>query len=194
MTAAIRPGPVVVGVSPTTGSPSALRWAAEEARLRGTDVVAVLAWRSPRPPAAPAGRPPAMLATEDVDPAVEAEGRLNEFVTAALGPGHGVRCRAMHGSAATALLDAAADAQLLVVGEPRPSRLASLRASLTAPAVLYRAACPVVVLPPSDPLEATDAEDDLEFDEAEAGPSRGRRMASAMFDAAASAGRPGVRR
>lgn len=145
MTAAT--GPVVVGVSPTTGSPSALRWAADEARLRGTDVVAVLAWRAPRPPTAPAGRPPAMLAADEADPAVAAEAKLGEFVAAALGPDHAVRCRAMHGSAATALLAAAADAQLLVVGEPRPGRLAPLRASLTAPAVLYRAACPVVVLP-----------------------------------------------
>ena len=41
---------VVVGVSPKTGSPTALRFGAEEARRRGTELRAVTAWRPSSPP------------------------------------------------------------------------------------------------------------------------------------------------
>ena len=141
-------GPVVVGVSPTTGSPNALRWAAEEAGLRGAELVAVLAWRPPRAPAAPGGRPAATVVSASAeDHAASAEERLRGFVTAALGSADGVRCRAVQGSAVTALLSAAREAQLLVVGEPRPGRMASVRASLVAPQVFRRAHCPVVAMP-----------------------------------------------
>src|ERR1700712_1910760 len=50
--------PIVVGVSRRTGSAEAVRWAAAEAQLRNTQVLAVTAWRGARPPAAP-GHPPA---------------------------------------------------------------------------------------------------------------------------------------
>lgn len=109
----------MVGVSPTTGSPKALRWAAEEARLRGTDVTAVLAWRPSRASAAaPAARPPATGPA--TDPAGAAERRLRGFVTAALGSCDGIECRAVRGTAATALLAAARDADLVVLGEVGP--------------------------------------------------------------------------
>jgi nucleotide-binding universal stress UspA family protein len=144
-------GPIVVGVSPTTGSPAALRWAADEARLRRTEVRAVLAWRPPRAPAAPAGRPPAtVVSVASTDYAAEAETALRGFVSVALGSEDAVECRAVRGSAVSALLAASADAQLIVLGEPRPGRLASVRASLVAPQLLYRANCPVVALPAAE--------------------------------------------
>lgn len=139
---------VVVGVSPTTGSPAALRWGAEEARLRGVPLVAVLAWRPPRPPGAPGGRPPvgvAEIASED--PAAEADNKLRSYVADALGADVDVECVAVRGSEVNALLSAAKGAQLLVVGEPRPGRLASMLASLVAPQLVLKAHCPVVVMP-----------------------------------------------
>lgn len=139
-------GPIVVGVSPTTGSPKALKWAAEEARLRGTELTAVLAWRPSRTSAAPAGRPSGTT-NPPLDHARTAEQRLRQFVRSALGTSDGVSCRAVRGTAATALLTAAHDAQLLVVGEPRAGRLASMRTSLVAPQIVLRARCPVVALP-----------------------------------------------
>jgi nucleotide-binding universal stress UspA family protein len=143
-------GPIVVGVSPVTGSPNALRWAAEEALLRKAELVAVLAWRPPRAPAAPGGRPPpTVVSVGGEDHAKVAEESLREFVVTALGSADGVRCRAVRGTAASALLAAARDAELLVVGEPRPGRMASVRASLVAPQVVHRAPCPVVVMPPA---------------------------------------------
>ncbi len=141
-------GPIVVGVSPTTGSPAALRWAVDEARLRGTKVRAVLAWRPPRAPTATGGRPPAgVLSQAATDYAAQAEETLRGFVTAALGSDDSVECVAVKGTAVGALVAASGDAQLMVIGEPRPGRLASVRASLVAPQVLHRAPCPVVALP-----------------------------------------------
>ena len=143
--------PIVVGVSPSTGSPSALRWAADEAELRGAPLRAVLAWRPPRAPAAPAGRPPGLGTGVAADPATAATRDLHQHVDKALGAERPVECVAVRGSAVHALLANAADAQLLVVGEPRPGRLASVRAGLVAPQIVQRARCPVVVLPtPSD--------------------------------------------
>lgn len=140
-------GPVIVGVSPSTGSPNALRWGADEARMRKTSVRAVLAWRPPRTPTAPAGRPPAVSATEPEEAEQDARERLAEFVRAAGVDGVPVECDAVRGGAVQALLSASDGAELLVLGEPRPGRLASVRTSLVAPQVVLHARCPVVVLP-----------------------------------------------
>lgn len=139
-------GPVVVGVSPSTGSPSALRWAATEAAQRRLDLVAVMAWRPSRPPTAPAGRPPAVSA-ESSDQAREAEEVLRGHVVQALGNDFRVTCRALRGSAMAALLGAAEDASMLVIGEPQRGRLGSVRTSLLAPQIVLKARCPVVVMP-----------------------------------------------
>jgi nucleotide-binding universal stress UspA family protein len=139
---------VVVGVSPSTGSPAALRWGAAEAQLRGVALRAVLAWRPPRSPGSTGTRPPLVLGTAGESPAAEAQTRLHEHVTQALGPDAAVECAAVPGSAVHALLAAAENADLLVIGEPRPGRLASVKASLVAPQVVLKAPCPVVVMPP----------------------------------------------
>ncbi|HEV7205629.1 MAG TPA: universal stress protein [Jatrophihabitans sp.] len=145
---ATAPGSVVVGVSPRTGSPAALSWASTYAALRKTTVTAVLAWRPARPPAAPGGRPPGSLLSGDLpDPEREAEARLASFVAAALGPDHGVQCRVLRRNEVSALLECGAGAELIVLGEPSPGRLASVRAGLVAPQVIRRARCPVVVMP-----------------------------------------------
>lgn len=142
---------VVVGVSPTTGSPAALRWGADEARLRGAPLHAVMAWRPPRAGPTPGGRPPPGL-SGNVDFVAEAQLTLSGYVAGALGVTSDVECRVVQGNAVTALLSEAQTAQLLVVGEPRAGRLNSVRASLVAPQVVLRAGCPVVVMPSSVPV------------------------------------------
>jgi nucleotide-binding universal stress UspA family protein len=145
-------GAVVVGVSPTSGSPAALRWAAEEARLRGAPLRAVMAWRPPRPPAAPGGRPPAGLPTEGVDPEAAARARLVDFVGEALGTARSdtrIDHVVVKGSALNALRSAARHADLLVIGEARPGRFNSVRSGLVAPKLVLDAGCPVVVMPPA---------------------------------------------
>ncbi len=174
-------GPIVVGVSARTGSPGALRWAADEAHRRGAEVVAVLAWRPARPPAAPAGRPPAVSTTQAAELAAQSEAQLQALVSSALGPDHGVQCRAVHGKAIEALLEAGATAQLLVLDAPRPGRAAKLRTSLLGPQLIYAAPCPVVVIPPQPADRPTP------------GARSARTIASAAAASAAAAGRPGLR-
>lgn len=142
---------VVVGVSPTTGSPAALRWAAEEAGLRSLPLRAVMAWRNPRPPVATGTRPPMTSALRGDDLAAEAERTLRGFVEAALGSSADVQCSVVRGTALNALVTAAQDAALLVIGEPRPGAMNTVRASLVAPQVVLKAGCPVVVMPASRP-------------------------------------------
>ncbi|MFN2559699.1 MAG: universal stress protein [Jatrophihabitans sp.] len=150
--------PVVVGVSPRTGSPSALRWAADYALLRQAPMVAVMAWRPPRAPAAPGGRPPGSLLSGGLpDPEHEAAEQLEGYVTAALGKGHGVECKTVRGNEVSSLLEAGAEAQLLVLGEPRPGRMASVRTGLVAPQLVTGATCPVVVMPNSAGASLTQA-------------------------------------
>jgi nucleotide-binding universal stress UspA family protein len=135
---------VVVGVSPTSGSPNALRCAAEEARWRGAELVAVQAWRPPRPPAAPGGRPPAV--TRDVEGDLRAaEMRLHDQVAQALGSTTDATCRIVHGGAGEALLEESAEAELLVIDAPR--RIALTGSPLLAHKLVYNATCPILVMP-----------------------------------------------
>jgi nucleotide-binding universal stress UspA family protein len=136
---------IVVGVSPTTGSPSALRWAAAEARLRNLPLRAVMAWRVPRQAGAPGVRAATSGTADEYHG--NADERLRGFVQSALGSGADVECIVVQGSEVNALLTSARDAHLLVIGEPRPGRLASMMSSLTAPQVVLKAECPVVVMP-----------------------------------------------
>lgn len=171
---------IVVGVSSSTGSCAALRWAAAASGGAGARVRAVLAWRMPRAPSAPGGRPPAFGTLAGEDPQNEAQSRLASLVAEALGPDHGVECVVVRGSAVSVLLDQAREADLLVVDSPRTTKLTTVSATFVAPHLIFEAACPVVVMPPSG-----------------AGPmERVRevtgRMARAAAEAAASAGRPGL--
>lgn len=142
--------PIVVGISRRTGSPEAARWAVEEARLRGTWVLAVTAWHPPRPPAAPAGRPPGMPA-KSRDDSFEAERkRMADLLAAVIGDPLdtvGVRYELREGSPASVLLAAAKDAQLLVLDSPRSGSLSAVPKSWIAESVVFRSGSPVVVMP-----------------------------------------------
>ncbi len=140
-------GDVVVGVSPRSGSPSAIGWAAAEARLRGARLRAVMAWRSPTPSGAVGTHPTPGLAAGHPDPAEDAEERLRTFVVEALGSADEVDCSVVRGGELAALTAAAAGAALLVIGEPGPGRAGAVRAGLVAPQLLRKASCPVVVMP-----------------------------------------------
>lgn len=171
-----QPYTVVVGVSATSKSPTALAWAAAQARQNNGRVIAVRAWKMTPPPGNPP-RPSARAVTEESDVESEAREALEQDVAAALGPDHGAEIRPVRGGTYRVLLKAASEADLLVVDAPRQL----LVGPMFAHRLIYAAACPVVVMPP----------------EAGGPPGKFTKAAEAlgrsMITAAGTAGRPGYR-
>src|SRR4051812_12452702 len=107
--------PIVVGVSRRSGSPAAVRWAAAEAQLRNTSVLAVTGWRGP------GGRAGLLPVTGD-DAFAEEEQRLAGRLAGHFGgdlAGMRITYSLRRGTAAAVLLKAAVGAQLLVLDSPR---------------------------------------------------------------------------
>ncbi|GAA3577797.1 hypothetical protein GCM10022197_38890 [Microlunatus spumicola] len=174
---AARPYTVVVGVSATSKSPTALDWGRAQAGSDGR-LVAVRAWRLPNPQATPSGTPAGRISrAEEIE--AEARAALQRDVAATLGEDHGVELRLVRGSKYAVLLKAAEDADLLVVDAPRQL----LAGPMFAHRLVYAASCPVVVMPPHISGEP---------------PSVLSRVAGAVgrnvLTAAATAGRPGYQR
>ena len=139
-------GPVVVGMDGTPRSVRALRWAAQDARRRDTDVVAVHACE-PAPPVAPyaAVHPPQ---TDPEQRMREETEHLADLVRDALGTEPAVRVRQVcePTSPVRALLAHATGASLLVLATtPDPASGAGI--GPTALACVRHTPCPVVVLP-----------------------------------------------
>jgi len=142
----------VVGVDGSDASHDALRWAAEEAQLRSTALVALHAWSFV--PAQPIGDP-GMLAV----PAGDLAGQLNaendaaqigldQAVEDALGGGSDVELerRLVEGDAGEALVAASKDAELVVVGSHGRSGFKAALLGSVSRHVVDHAACPVVVV------------------------------------------------
>ncbi|MGN6252757.1 MAG: universal stress protein [Marmoricola sp.] len=130
-----RSGLVVVGVSARSKSPTALRWAADYAASHDARLEAVRAWR-------PGSPQDAHNATSRSD----ALATLRSDVAAVLGEDHGAQVRLVEGGRRRVLLDAAADADLLVVDAPRG--LATDGPGLVQ-RLLHGLDCPLVVVPRS---------------------------------------------
>jgi nucleotide-binding universal stress UspA family protein len=137
---------IVVGIDGSDASKAALAWAVEDARLRGAEVVALHAYEValPAPDAAPA--PPVDL------PALvtETHARALQFVTDVVDEVVGkvvtvdVVPIAVEDAPVRALLDAARDADLLVVGS-HGSGLSGLLLGSVSLECSQHAACPVLV-------------------------------------------------
>jgi nucleotide-binding universal stress UspA family protein len=128
------PYTVVVGVSATSKSPTALAWARAQAAANGGRLVAVRAFRAPS------------AGTQDPSAVLEDQrARLERDVAEVLGPDHGADVEVVRGSNHRALLEHAEDADLLVIDAPRTPSTSVLLAQK----VVSAATCPVVVMPPS---------------------------------------------
>ena len=139
---------VVVGVSDTSGSPTALEWAWTYAEQVEGTLVAVRAWK---PPASSTPSPrPGMgpLSTGGGEDFKDAEANLVSDVKEVLGKrAEDVETRLVRGGRRKVLLDAAEDADMLVV-DASPRGTVSGNDTVFARKLVYAAACPVVVMPP----------------------------------------------
>jgi len=146
------PGTIVVGVDGSPASQAALRWAAEEARLRGARLVVVHAWTYVPP--APIGQPGMIpMPAGDLAGQLEAERNAAEAeLEAAIGeafPGQPqveVETRLVEGDPAEALGSEAEGADLIVVGSRGRTGLASALLGSVSRHVVHHAGCPVVVV------------------------------------------------
>ncbi len=140
---------IVVGVDGSSHSDAALRWALREARAHGAALRVVTAWHYPyttdisgMAPMTVAGMNVAEDARKLQDKALEDALLLEPF------PGGAIEIERIvaQGSAAHVLLDAAEDADLLVVGSRGRGGFTGLLLGSVSHQVASHATCPVVVV------------------------------------------------
>ena len=127
------PGPVVVGADGSPEAQAAVAFAFEEAALRDVPLVAVCALTD-----APGRLGEGHQVEEDFEHLMACEAKEHPDVT--------VIRRILAGTPRVALLTAAADAQMLVVGSRGRGGLEGMSLGSVAQAVLHHAPCPVAVI------------------------------------------------
>jgi nucleotide-binding universal stress UspA family protein len=140
---------IVVGFDGSAPAVAALRWAVDEAALRGTQLEVLRAWDLVQELAG-------VLSDRGMADGVPAESEVAELVqrrladdVAALLPGgvpDHVRCRAVEAHPVAMLVDASAAADLLVVGPHGRGRVAGLLLGSVTLACVQQASSPVVVV------------------------------------------------
>jgi nucleotide-binding universal stress UspA family protein len=130
---------IVVGVDGSEDGDRALVWALEEARLRGCELDIVQAWE--------------YLGVYTVDPESRqlAQSKLDAAVAGLETSGVDVKSRLLEGRPVEALVEAARDANLLVVGSRGHGGLAATVLGSVSAGAVRHARCPVVVVPPLRP-------------------------------------------
>jgi nucleotide-binding universal stress UspA family protein len=138
-----KPYTVVVGVSATSKSPTALIWGKALADANQGRLVAVRI--SPAPSSDEAPGTPARGAASSHQTRQEQLAELERDVSDVLGADHGAEIRVLHGSKRRGLINESHDADVLVIDAPRAPSMSPLLAQR----IVYAATCPVVVMPPS---------------------------------------------
>jgi nucleotide-binding universal stress UspA family protein len=135
---------IVVGIDDSPAAAEALRWALEEARLRGATLEVVHTWAFPVANELPGGEVNRLVT--DLDRA--ASEVLDEVVDRTVGadPGVNVVRRVLEGPPARTLIEAAAGADFLVVGSRGRGGFAGLLLGSVAQQCVHHAPCPVVVV------------------------------------------------
>jgi len=129
------PGPVVVGTDGSAASDAALGFGFEEAALRGAPLLAVCALAD-----APGSLGGVLKLQEDVEQTITRHQKEHPEVT--------VLRQVAQGGARSALLAAAHDAQLLVVGSRGRGGIKGMLLGSVSQAVLHHSPCPVAVVHP----------------------------------------------
>lgn len=139
---------IVVGVDGSPCSTAALRWALVQAGLIGATVEAVNAWQEPVMLGDTYRPTPVMFEGREIS--ALAEKVLAETVAKAAGLGDNsgrVRSQVVQGHPVQVLLQAAAGAQLLVVGSRGHGTFAGILLGSVSQHCVQHAPCPVVVVP-----------------------------------------------
>lgn len=154
----------MVGVDESPQSWFTLRWASEQAERTGARIQVIAVWATPAVVgAAPDIGAGALSVPPMTDPLITgaslrnaAEQRLSAALTS-LPPGADDRIDplVLEGDAATVLVDAAEDADLLVLGNAGRGALAGAVVGSVALRCAHRARCPVVLVP--DPAAVSSA-------------------------------------
>lgn len=140
---------IVVGVDGSEASRLALRWAAQEARLRNATLHVVHAWSAPYDVPGPT---PLMEARYSADTAGNERRMAEDLVERELGAISGhlagipVERDLTDASAAEALLKAAETSELLVLGSSRHGTLADVILGAVGQECIRHARCPVVTV------------------------------------------------
>ena len=138
-------GPVVVGVNGSPLSDLAIGYAMEEALWRRTNLVAIHSWKHPSP-VMPGDMQIPVYDANTVEQ--ELSQRLSEAMTGWRDrfPDVPVEERVVHGPPARTLVNAARDAQLIVVGARGRGGFAGLLLGSVSQAVLHHAPCSVGIV------------------------------------------------
>lgn len=138
---------IIVGVDGSECSKTALRWAIAQAALTGATVQAVAAWQDPVMSGYSYGWAP-MQFEGDTFQAIT-EKTLTETVADIAGTDSQVqiRTRVRQGHPAQVLMDAAAGAQMLVVGSRGHGTFAGILLGSISQHCVQHAPCPVTVIP-----------------------------------------------
>jgi nucleotide-binding universal stress UspA family protein len=135
---------IVVGVDGSKSSITALRWALGEARLRGSEVEVIHTW-SLTPMVDPMGFASYVSVEEIADAAKSLVDDVMRSVEEFVGKTK-VSTRITRGPAAATLLEAAKDAELLVVGRRGRGGFIGLLLGSVAEQAAHHAPCPVVIV------------------------------------------------
>lgn len=137
--------PVVVGFDGSDGSDGALRWATEEAQLRGLSLDVVAVWDQPMVDvgmgAGPVPDPALTQALESRAQATAAQG-------AARVTGVQVSAHAVPGPAASALVEYSREADLIVTGSHSKRGVAEILLGSTSAQIATHSTCPTIVVRP----------------------------------------------
>lgn len=157
-------GTIVVGVDGSPGSDAALRWAVEEARLRGSDLRVLHAYEPPQLGFADAaGVPTGFAGPTAVSPAdpeqvrSAAEGHAQSLVEDVVGrvgtADLELSAEAVAGPAAQTLIEAGRGAELLVLGARGRGGFLGLLLGSVSQQCAQHPPCPVVILPAPEARE-----------------------------------------
>lgn len=160
-------GTIVVGVDGSAGSDAALRWALDEARLRGSSVRVVHVYQPPRMPLTEAGVGAAggigvpILAESADELGRAAEAEAMKVIEEALRRTGGDSRREIEieratvaGPPAQMLIESAPGAELLVVGSRGRGGFLGLLLGSVSQQCAQHPPCPVVILPPPEGAES----------------------------------------